>query len=133
MVKYNSHMGEGVDLCDMLLSMNRVPHRSTKYYMHIVFHCIGVCGKWVAPLSSSPTSEKSSTKEAHAPDQFSVSNSCKSLSGWKKHLQELHAHMVGDPPDSQLQLMCPSKKEIIICAKPSRGCHIGSIWSLPCL
>lgn len=68
------------------------------------------CGKWVAPLLSSPTSEKSSTKEAHAPDQFSVSNSCKSLSGWKKHLQELHAHMVGDPPDSQLQLICPSKK-----------------------
>ena len=77
-------MGEGVNLCDMLLSMNRVPHWSTKYYMHIVFYCIGVCGKWVAPLSSSPTSEKSSTKEAHAPDQFSVSNSCKSLSGWKK-------------------------------------------------
>lgn len=41
-VKYNSQMGEGVDLCDMLLSMNRVPHQSTKYYMHIVFYCIGV-------------------------------------------------------------------------------------------
>jgi len=49
----------------------------------MVLHWCG-CGKWVAPLSSSSTSEKSSTKEAHAPDQFSVSNSCKSLSGWKK-------------------------------------------------
>ena len=40
-VEYNSHMG-GVDLCDMLLAMYRVRHRSTKYYMHIVFYCIGV-------------------------------------------------------------------------------------------
>ena len=40
-VEYNSHMG-GVDLCDMLLSLYRIHHRSTKYYMHIIFYCIGV-------------------------------------------------------------------------------------------
>ena len=40
-VEYNCHMG-GVDLCDMLLSLYRIRHRSTKYYMHIVFYCIGV-------------------------------------------------------------------------------------------
>ena len=38
--EYNSNMG-GVDLCDMLMSMYRIRHRSTKYYMHIVFYCIG--------------------------------------------------------------------------------------------
>ena len=40
-VEYESHMG-GVDLCDMLLSLYRIRHRSTKYYMHIKFYCIGV-------------------------------------------------------------------------------------------
>lgn len=40
-VEYNSNMG-GVDLCDMLMSMYRIRHRSTKYYMHMVFYCIGV-------------------------------------------------------------------------------------------
>jgi len=40
-VEYNSYMG-GVDLCDMLISAYRIRHRSTKYYMHIVFYCIGV-------------------------------------------------------------------------------------------
>ena len=40
-VEYNSHMG-GVDLCDMLLSLYWIRHRSTKYYMHIIFYCIGV-------------------------------------------------------------------------------------------
>ena len=39
--QYNMHMG-GVDLCDMLLALYRISLRSTKYYMHIVFHCIGV-------------------------------------------------------------------------------------------
>ena len=38
---YNTHTGS-VYLCDMLLSLYRVHHRSTKYYMHIVFYCIGV-------------------------------------------------------------------------------------------
>ena len=40
-VVYNSHMG-GVVLCDMLLSLYRIRHRSTKYYMHIAFYCVGV-------------------------------------------------------------------------------------------
>lgn len=40
-VEYNSHMG-GVDLCNMLLSFYRIHCRSTKYYMHVVFYCIGV-------------------------------------------------------------------------------------------
>ena len=39
--EYNIHMG-GVDLCDMLLSLYRIRLRSTKYYMRIVFYCIGV-------------------------------------------------------------------------------------------
>ena len=40
-VKYNSNMG-GVNLCDMLMSMYRINQHSTKYYMHMVFYCIGV-------------------------------------------------------------------------------------------
>lgn len=40
-VEYNSHTG-GIDLCDMLLSLCQIRHRSTIYYMHIVFYCIGV-------------------------------------------------------------------------------------------
>ena len=39
--EYNIHMG-GVDLCDMLLSLYRIGHKSVKYYMHIVFYCIGI-------------------------------------------------------------------------------------------
>ena len=39
--EYNAHMG-GVDLCDMLLAMYRVRLRSCKYYVHIVYYCIGV-------------------------------------------------------------------------------------------
>lgn len=39
-VQYNSNVG-GVDLCDMLMSMYRIRHRSTKYYMHMAFYCIG--------------------------------------------------------------------------------------------
>ena len=40
-VEYNSNMG-GVDLCDMLMSTYRIRQCSTKYYMHMVFYCIGV-------------------------------------------------------------------------------------------
>lgn len=40
-VEYKSNMG-GVDLCDMLMSMYRIRHRSTKYYMHMIFYCISV-------------------------------------------------------------------------------------------
>lgn len=40
-VEYNSHM-RGVDLYNMLLSLYRIHHQSTKYSMHIVFYCIGV-------------------------------------------------------------------------------------------
>ena len=39
--EYNAHMG-GVDLCDMLLALYRVRLRSCKYYMHIVYYCIGI-------------------------------------------------------------------------------------------
>jgi len=39
-VEYNN-MG-GVDLCDMLVSMYCICHRSTKYHMHMVFYCIHV-------------------------------------------------------------------------------------------
>lgn len=39
--EHNIHMGE-VDLCDMLLALYRIHLRSTKYYMHIVFYCLGV-------------------------------------------------------------------------------------------
>ena len=39
--EYNIHMG-GVDLRDMLLSLYRIGHTSVKYYMHIVFYCIGI-------------------------------------------------------------------------------------------
>ena len=40
-VKKNIHMGR-VDFFDMLLSMYQIRHRSTKYYTHIIFHCIGM-------------------------------------------------------------------------------------------
>lgn len=39
--EYNLHMG-GVDLCDMLMSLYRVHLRSCKYYMNIVYYCIGL-------------------------------------------------------------------------------------------
>lgn len=39
--EYNMHMG-GVDLCDMLMALYRITLRSTKYYMHIVYYCIGL-------------------------------------------------------------------------------------------
>ena len=40
-VENNIHVGR-VDLFDMLLSMYQIRHRSTKYYTHTIFHCIGV-------------------------------------------------------------------------------------------
>lgn len=40
-VENNNHV-RGVDLCDMLLSMYQICHRSTKYYTHIIFYCAGV-------------------------------------------------------------------------------------------
>ena len=39
--EYNIHMG-GVDLCDMLLALYRICRRSIKYYMHIIFYCVGI-------------------------------------------------------------------------------------------
>lgn len=39
--EYNMPMGE-VDLCDMLMAFYHITLRSTKYYMHIVYYCIGL-------------------------------------------------------------------------------------------
>lgn len=39
--EYNKHMG-GVDLCDMLMSLYRIELGTKKWYMHIVYYCIGV-------------------------------------------------------------------------------------------
>lgn len=33
----------GVDLCDMLLALYRITVGTKKWYMHIVYHCIGLC------------------------------------------------------------------------------------------
>ena len=38
---YNANMG-GVDLCDMILSTYRIRQKSNKYYMHIIYYCIGI-------------------------------------------------------------------------------------------
>ena len=38
---YNKHMG-GVDLCDMLLSLYRICLGTHKWYMHIVYYCLGI-------------------------------------------------------------------------------------------
>lgn len=38
---YNRHMG-GVDLCDMLMSLYRVTHRSRKWYHHIFFYSLNL-------------------------------------------------------------------------------------------
>lgn len=40
-IRYNKHMG-GVDLCDMLMSLYRIKLGTRKWYMHIVYYCIGV-------------------------------------------------------------------------------------------
>ena len=39
--EYNKFMG-GVDLMDMLLSLHRVDRKSTKWYMRLVFHLLGI-------------------------------------------------------------------------------------------
>ena len=39
--KYNAHMGE-VDLCDMLLAPCRIRLRTCKYFMHVVYYCMGI-------------------------------------------------------------------------------------------
>ena len=38
---YNANMG-GVDLRDMMLSTCRIRQKSNKYYMHIIYYCIGI-------------------------------------------------------------------------------------------
>ena len=38
---YNANMG-GVDLCDMMLSTYRIRQKSNKYYIHIIYYCIGI-------------------------------------------------------------------------------------------
>ena len=38
---YNKHMG-GVDLCDMMMSLYRIRICTKKWYMHLVYYCIGV-------------------------------------------------------------------------------------------
>ena len=39
--QYNKHMG-GVDLCDMLMSLYRIKLGTKKWYMHLVYYCIGL-------------------------------------------------------------------------------------------
>ena len=39
--QYNQHMG-GVDLCDMLMSLYRIKLGTKKWYMHLVYYCIGL-------------------------------------------------------------------------------------------
>ena len=39
--KYNAHI-RGVDLCYMLLSLYRIRLRTCKYYMHMVYYCMGI-------------------------------------------------------------------------------------------
>ena len=46
--QYNLHMG-GVDLCDMLMALYRIPLRSTKWYMPIFFYVLNaaVVNSWL--------------------------------------------------------------------------------------
>ena len=39
--KYNAHI-RGVDLCYMLLALYRIRLRTCKYYMHMVYYCMGI-------------------------------------------------------------------------------------------
>lgn len=39
--QYNKHMG-GVDKCDMLMALYRINIRTKKWYMHLVYYCVGV-------------------------------------------------------------------------------------------
>ena len=39
--QYDQHMG-GVDLCDMLMSLYRIKLGTKKWYMHLVYYCIGL-------------------------------------------------------------------------------------------
>ena len=39
--QYNKQMG-GLDLCDMLMSLYRIELGSKKWYIHVVYYCIGV-------------------------------------------------------------------------------------------
>ena len=39
--EYRSHMGD-VDLCYTLLALYRIRLRTCKYYMHIIYYCMGI-------------------------------------------------------------------------------------------
>lgn len=106
MVENNSHMG-GVDLRDMLLLMYQVRHWSTKYYMHIVFYCIGVVvvNGWL--FYRRHMHHKRVPQKKHMPLISFQSAIAASLYQAGKYLQELHIRVVGHPQAPQLN---PAKK-----------------------